>query len=293
MKIVFFGTPEYVLPILDSIHKEFKTKEKNSPIVAVITQKPKPQGRKKKLSYSPVDKWAFEKKIPVFYDFSNLPKADLGILAAYGKMVPKSVIESFSLGILNIHPSLLPKYRGASPIQAAIMAGDKQTGVTIIKLDEKMDHGPIVSQFIEKIQPEDTTETLRKRLFLHSAQFLIDLLPAYLSNKINLKNQNHKKATYTKLLTKKDGFIDPKDLKKAFKGKGAKYLERFIRAMQPWPVAWTHLRLSTTARQLKRLKILKAHVKDGKLILDKVQLEGKTEVAWKQFKEAYATAIFE
>jgi methionyl-tRNA formyltransferase len=290
MKIVFFGTPDYTLPILKSLHKNFK-------IIGVVTQKPKAKGRKKKLSYSPVDKWAFKKKVPVFYDFSNLPEADLGILAAYGKIIPKFVIFHFKFGILNIHPSLLPKYRGASPVQSAIIAGDKQTGVSIIKLDEEMDHGPIVSQFIEKIRPDDTTETLRKRLFLLSAQFLIDLLPAYLNNKIKLKNQNHKAATYTKLLTKKDGFIDPKDLKKALQGKKAVYFERFIRAMQPWPIAWTQIKLKMKNEKLKikRLKILKAKLdSNGRaLIPEIVQLEGKNPVTWQQFTQGYPTAIFE
>src|SRR3990167_7383010 len=153
MKIIFFGTPDYVLPILTNLHKKFVTGPGISPIVAVVTQSPKPTDRKRIILYTPVDKWAHEREIPTFYKAGELLKedivADLGICAAYGEIIPKTVINSFKFGILNVHPSLLPKFRGASPISAAIMAGDTQTGVSIIKMDEKVDHGPIITQFKE------------------------------------------------------------------------------------------------------------------------------------------------
>src|SRR3990172_4759611 len=113
MKIVFLGTPDYVLPILKALYKKYE-------IAAAVTQSPKPTGRKKFLTYSPVDTWAHQRKIPVIYDLDKVPKADLGVLAAYGKIIPPSVIQNLKSGILNIHPSLLPKYRGASPVQTAI-----------------------------------------------------------------------------------------------------------------------------------------------------------------------------
>ncbi|KKU04023.1 MAG: Methionyl-tRNA formyltransferase [Candidatus Woesebacteria bacterium GW2011_GWE1_45_18] len=188
------------------------------------------------------------------------------------------MIDTFPHGILVVHPSLLPKYRGASPIQGAIANGDKQVGVTIIKMDEKMDHGPIVSQFKEETKPDDTTDTLRARLFERSKDVIVEMIEPYLQGKIKPKEQNHDEATYTKIITKQDGFIEAE----SFTSEAAK-AERFIRAMQPWPQAWTLI-------GKKRLKILKAHLESGKLILDEVQLEGKSPVSWEEFKRGYPDA---
>ena len=312
MRIVFFGTPEYILPVLTSLHKTFKSKSGISPIVAVVTQSPKPVGRKKVLTYSPVDKWAHERKIPVYYHYKKLLEenvsADLGVLASFGQIIPKEIINLFTHGILNIHPSLLPKYRGASPARAVIVSGDKETGVTIIKLDEEVDHGLMISQFTEEVQAKDTTETLRKRLFERSAKVLVELLPHYLKEQITPKKQEHGKVIFTTQIKKEHGFIPPKYLTAALAGKitkerwkisfikkyslfpGPNTLDNFIRAMQPWPLAWTRV---TFAKTTKRLKILKAHLENGKLILDEIQLEGKNPVSWKQFREGYPKVIFE
>jgi methionyl-tRNA formyltransferase len=332
MKIIFFGTPDYVVPIVDTLYKTFKKQAEGSPIITLVTQKPKPVGRKKQLEYSAVDKWAYSKdsnvktqnsKIKIYYSPNELIKnkvsADIGILAAYGEIIPEKVIKHFPHGILNIHPSLLPKYRGASPVQATLVSGDKETGVTIIKLDDELDHGPIVSQFKEKVQVQDNTDTLRNRLFEKSTDVLTTLLPAYLSGKITLKEQDHKKATFTRLIKKSDGFIPPKYLNTTLKGESLKghkdrwkipfvknyylvpsiySLERFIRAMQPWPVSWTYVQLSDKRKMKskKRLKILKSHLEpkgNMRLVLDLVQLEGKNPVSWEQFKQGYPNATFE
>lgn len=281
MKIIFFGTPDYVVPVLESLAKVFK-------IVAVVTQKPKPVGRKQFLTYSPVDDWAHKHKVPIYFDPADIIKnnihADLGVLASFGQIISDDVLTWFPKGIINIHPSLLPKYRGASPISAAIEAQDTTTGVTFIKLDSKLDHGPIISQFKEEIHSDDNTGSLRSRLFERSKQVLIDLIPAYLTGKINLKIQDEKAATYTKQLTKDYAYIPWEDLAKYNPQK----LDCLIRAMYPWPIVWTLLRLPASEGQApKRLKLLKAHVEDDKIALDEVQLEGKNPVSWKQFKQAY------
>lgn len=321
MKIVFFGTPEFVIPILDRLYKVFKPKSGESPIVAVVTQPPKPSGRKRLLKYSAVDTWAHKKKIPIYFDARKLiedkVEADIGIIASYGEIIPKEVIDYFPNGILNIHFSLLPKFRGASPVQAAIVAGEKEIGVTIFKIDEKLDHGPIVSQFKEEILPTDTTSSLRARLFSRTSEVLTFLLPAYLQGKIKLREQDHKKATYTKILKKDDAFIPQEFLQACLQGKTKEttwkidfikdfeikptpeVIERFIRAMQPWPIAWSKIR---TKNQERRIKILKAHLEPlsatsnqppaTKLVLDEVQLEGKTKVSWQQFKQGYPEAEF-
>lgn len=312
MKIVFFGTPKYVLPILKSIDKKYKDKSGTSPIVAVVTRRPKPAGRKKILLYSAVDKWAYKKNVPRFFSTKDLLKyqvhADLGILAAYGEIVPQEILNLFPQGILNVHPSLLPKWRGASPVQASIIDKNKETGVTIIKLDSKLDHGPIISHFREKILENDTTESLRERLFLRSAEVLAELIDPYLKGKIKLQTQDEKQATYAGQITKNDGFIPTPIINQAGQGlplsghwdihfmknyspkPDTNLVERFIRAMQPWPVAWTKIRIKNKE---SRIKILKAHTENQKLVLDEVQLEGKRPVSWQQFTQGYPKVIFE
>jgi methionyl-tRNA formyltransferase len=290
VKIVFFGTPDYVMPILTLLHKKFVTGPGKSPIVAVVTQSPKPVGRKEIVTFSPVDHWAHEHGIPIHYSAQELAmdkvEADIGILASYGEIIKPEVIKLFPHGILVIHPSLLPKYRGASPIPAAIAAGDDLTGVTIFKMDEKVDHGPIISQFKEEILPADDGETLRARLFARSAEVLVELIEPYLQNKITPKKQDESEAKHTKLITRENGFIN---LTRTVPVNA----ERFIRAMQPWPGAWTQVQFTINNLQFtKRLKIHKAHLEEEKLVLDEVQLEGKEKVSWKQFEVGYNDARF-
>lgn len=291
MKIVFFGTPYYALPVLTSLHKSFVTGPGKSPITAVVTQSPKPVGRKQILSYSPIDKWAHEHKIPTFYSTKELLEngtdADFGVLASYGEIVPQEVINQFPKGILVIHPSLLPKYRGASPVTEAIRNGDDVTGVTIFRMDSKMDHGPIISQFKKEISPEDTTQTLRDRLFESSAEVLVELIEPWQKGKITPKVQDESQATYTKILTKQDGLI-------VLQGTDPLQAERFIRAMTPWPGAWTKVKLQmpNDKFQIKRLKLIQSHIENNELVLDEVQLEGKNPVSWKQFTEAYPDLKF-
>lgn len=287
MNIVFFGTPDFVLPVAQSL-----LYTENFKLCAVVTNPERPVGRTQTLTPSPVKEWSIDHNIPVLTP-ENLDenfklkiknfKSDLGILAAYGKIIPQELIDVFPKGILVIHPSLLPKYRGASPVQAAILNGDKETGVTIIKMDEKMDHGPIISQFTETLKPEDTTGILTKRLFDKASQVLLTILPAYIEDKITPREQDHGKATYCKLLKREDGKID-------WSWKPEK-IERFIRAMSPWPGAWTLLRQGFGG-QAKRLKILKAHLENCKLVLDEVQLEGKKPVSWEEFEKGYPEAKF-
>ena len=289
MKIVFFGTPDYVLPILKAVHKAFVTGPGKSPITAVVTQSPKPVGRKQILAYSPIDKWAHDHKLPIYYSANELvenpTEATLGILASYGEIIRKEVINLFPQGILVIHPSLLPKYRGASPVPATIANGDEIAGASIIKMDEKMDHGPIVSQFKEPVLPDDTAESLRNRLFERSAGVLVEMLTPYVHGKIKLKPQDEDAATFTKLMKREDGYVSLNE-------KSPIEVERIIRAMQPWPGAWTSIQLSEKDTGNKRLKLLAAHMEGERLELDEVQLEGKDPVSFKQFKGGYPTAKF-
>lgn len=255
-KIVFFGSDKYSSIVLGIL--------KNSPNLKIV-----------KIIKNKND----------LNNLVNLPQPDLGIVASFGAIIPQEIINWPKKGLLNLHPSLLPKYRGSSPVQTTILNGDHQTGVTIIKMDNEVDHGPIITQFKEKINTDDTSESLLKRLFSAGAEVLITILSSYLKGKIELCQQDHTQATYTQKLTREDGKLDW--------SKPADYQERFIRAMFPWPGAWTEIELEHRTKNIeqrvnaKRLKILKAHLESNKLILDLVQLEGKKPVTWKQFLEGY------
>lgn len=292
-KVVFFGSDEYSVIVLNQLYDDKRFK-----IVSVVHTSPSPVEDYAKTLFE--IKFTSIKKIDKKFALQIIKvRPDVGILASFGKILPKETLDVFPRGVLNIHPSLLPKYRGPTPVQAAILNGDKETGVTIIKMDEKTDHGPILAQSKEKIHPKDTTESLYKRLFATGAEVLTTVLPTHLEGRIKLREQNHSKATYTKKLSRVNGKIDWQ--------KSNNYLERFIRAMFPWPGAWTMVRLKN---KKKRLKILKAHLeptiqdrkakplpagKAGildrkKLVVDQVQLEGKKPVTWKQFCEGYPEA---
>lgn len=278
MKIIFFGTPDYVTPILDALHKEHE-------IVSVVTKEPKETGRDKKLEYSAVDTWAFKKKIVRHFDFNDLEDADLGVCASYGKIIPKQTIEHFKYGILNIHPSLLPKYKGPSPIQTTLANGDTQTGVTIIKMDEKMDHGPIVVQFKEDVLETDNFESLRTRLFERSAQVLVETIDPYIKQKIKPKEQDTTGESFTKIITREDGYFKyPDQLDRNTFNK--------FRAFSPWPGIWT--KITTNTKKIveeKRLKVVSCHMEEEVLVLDIVQVEGKNPVTFKQFLISYLKQI--
>lgn len=297
LRIIFFGTPHYVLPVLDALEKTYD-------IVAVVTQEPKPVGRDQKLEYSPVDEWAHKKNIEKHFDFDNLPEAELGVCASFGKIIPSEVLNYFKYGIINIHPSLLPKYRGSSPIQATLIEGINQTGVSIIKMNEKLDQGNILTQFKDNVLENDDNQILRDRLFEKSAEVLVEMIPNYIKGKITLKKQDKSKVILTKEVKKDDAFIPFEILKEVMtlnSGsseiefpfiKNQKYkvtaslINNLIKAMKPWPYVWTKI---ITGNKEQRLKILKSHINNesGYLELDEVQLEGKNPVSFKQFNGSY------
>ena len=208
-------------------------------------------------------------------DFERIKntKSEVAVLAAFGKILPKNILDHFKYGIFNIHPSLLPKYRGASPVQSAILNGDSQTGVTIIKLDEQMDHGPILAQEKIAITENDTAQSLYEKLFPLGAKLLVENLPDYISGKKQLTEQNHSDATYTKVLTRNDGFIDILNIE-------SDKFERMVRAYFPWPGVWTKAILNTNGEQM----ITKF------LPNKKIQVEGKKEMDYKDFINGYPNA---
>lgn len=197
-------------------------------------------------------------------------KSEIAVLAAFGKILPEDVLNHFKYGILNIHPSLLPKYRGASPVQSAILNGDNQTGVTVMKLDDKMDHGPILAQEKIQILPTDTSESLYQKLFPLGAKLIVENMKDYISGKKNLIEQNHQAATYTKPLTRNDGYIDISNIEPI-------KFERMVRAYFPWPGVWIKTILNTNEEE----RIVK-------FLPDKeIQVEGKKPMSYKDFLNGY------
>lgn len=211
----------------------------------------------------------------------SLEEADLGVIAAYGKILSQEELDAPKLGCINVHPSLLPKYRGASPIQEAILHGDKTTGLTIIKMDAEVDHGAILYQQEITLAATETFESFAKVVFAEAAKVLPELIKDYLDGKIALQEQDHSKATFCAKLTRESGYFDlntPPD---------PETLDRMIRAYYPWPGVWTvwevksdPLRLSE-ARKAKVKKIVK-FLPEGK-----IQMEGKKAVPIKDFLNGY------
>lgn len=251
-KIIFFGTPNFALPTLTALQQASYN------IVLVVTKLDQPVGRNLIKTPSAIKILSQQFGYQICNDLTDLKlkisdlKPDLGVVVAYGKIIPKEILDAFPLGCLNLHPSLLPKYRGPSPIQSAILNGDQETGVTIIKLDEEMDHGPIVRNHQLPITNNQTLKSLHDQLSREAAKLLIETLPDYLSGKIKPVPQDDSQATFTKIITKEDGFIDW--------SKSAQDLERQIRAFYPWPGSFTEIKVKN--KSLK-IKILSAKVAEG------------------------------
>jgi len=260
-KIVFFGTPEFSVKILEALGAAGLTP------VLIITAPDKPRGRKMRFSPSPVKKWAQEKNIPVEhnYDSLKLASADLFVVASFGKILPKKILDIPKHGTLNVHPSLLPKLRGASPIQSAILRGEKETGVTIMLIGEGVDNGPILSQ--QKLEfPISNFQflELEDKLAELGGKLLVETIPKWLNGKIKPQAQDPSKATYTKLITKKDGEIDWNEK--------PEIIDRKIRAFTPWPGAYTIL-------NDRRIIVTKARLdKQGELKIERIKPEGKREM---------------
>lgn len=280
-KIIFIGTSQFAVPALE------KLLERGYQIPLVVTRPDRPSGRQKEISPSPVKQAALRhgieisqpEKISAAADAMKTINPDLIIVASYGQIIPKNIIEFPRFKTINIHPSLLPKYRGASPIQAAILNGDESTGSTLMLMDEKTDHGPIIAQKEIPLGQNDDFPALEKKLAELSANLLIETLPLYFAGKIKLAAQDESQAVYVKTLTRQDGKIDW--------SKSAQEIERKIRALRPWPGTWSDL-------GGQRIKIIQAKavgvpqtnaVKTGAgwLVLEIVQPNGKKPMSGEEF----------
>ncbi len=270
MKVVFFCSSRYVIPVLEMLHNNF-----DLPLVVTTEQNkmdPVPfYCNSKKIEYITVRKSA---DLISNYQIEQ-SMALVGVVADFGLLIPERVISAFSYGILNIHPSLLPKYRGPSPVQNAILNGDAQTGVSIIKLDKYVDHGPILAQIEEKIKPNDTAKTLYERLFKLSARLLEKALVKLENSQAHFSPQDQESATFTKPLAKDDGYYDLKSIP------GSKdFFERMVRAYYPWPGVWIKASVNEN-EQVKMVKFLPDK---------KIQVEGGNEMSYKDFLNGYPNA---
>ncbi|MCC7522341.1 methionyl-tRNA formyltransferase [Candidatus Uhrbacteria bacterium] len=262
-KIVFFGTSSFAVPALRALASDPRFS-----IVEVITQPDRPVGRHAEMTETPVKQAAKELGLPVFTELSEAA-FDAAVVASYGVIIKQHILDLAPHRFLNIHASLLPKYRGASPIREAIKNGDAETGVTIMEMDAGMDHGPILSIHKEPILKDDDTPTLTERLAALGAAVIGDVLAGVLDGSIQPVPQDESEATYVKLLKREDGKIDLDSM-------SPEQIERLIRANRPWPGTYIE-------KNGKRLKILDAHLEDGKLVFDMVQPEGKTAQTWAAF----------
>lgn len=299
ISVIFFGSTSdsvLVLEKLSAVNRELIT------ISAVVTQPPRPIGRKQEITPTPVEIWAKSHAItslsfpndgkkPWLYADENTVidalepiGADLIVSASYGQKIPNKTLSDAKFGGLNVHPSILPRWRGGDPVPWAIVTGDHQVGVTVVSLSDKFDEGLIFAQKKIPVTPKDTSDPLRTKLFAFGADLLVKLLPEYIEGKAKGRPQNGKDEPRAKRLTRDLGFEPWEMIAKAFVDNDeAARIDRKFRALIPWPGVWTRVALDTP----KRLKILAMHVNNGKLVIDQVQLEGKNPVSWMQFSKAY------
>ena len=235
--VVFMGTPDFAVPPLKSLLSDPGFK-----ILAVVTQPDKPSGRKMLLTKPPVKITAEEAGIPVLQPlkvknnpefletFRNL-NPDIAVTAAYGHILPSELLNIPKFGFINIHASLLPSYRGASPIEEALLKGDSKTGITYIQMNEKMDEGDIISIHTLPISDTDTSIELTDKLSLLAAKTIASVLTALINGELQPKAQEHEKATYCSKIDKKDGLITPLQ-------QTSEQILNMIRAFTPWPSAY-------------------------------------------------------
>lgn len=261
MKTVFYGNSNYVIPIIKAL----------DPVLIVTTEK--------NLT-DPVIDYAIKNQI-TYLSVKTLSdkdilgkistyKTDAAVLADFGLIIPETILSLYTKGIVNIHPSLLPKYRGPTPVQSALLNNDLNTGVTLIKLDNDVDHGPIIAQKKVSLLYTDTNDTAYIKLFGEGANLLNENLEEYVNGKINPVEQIHTDATFTNKLTRDSGYFDITNPPSAEK------INRMIHAYYPWPGAWSKLRMEN-----EKWRIIK-FLPEGKL-----QMEGKNAVGLKDFYNGY------
>lgn len=252
LRVAFLGTPDFAVASLEALA------EAGHEIVCVYSQPPRPAGRGHRERPSPVHRFADERSWPVRTPltlrdpdeqeaFGRL-NLDVAVVVAYGLILPRAILEASRLGCINVHASLLPRWRGAAPIQRALLAGDRETGVTIMQMDEGLDTGPTLLRRAVAIEKEDTAQTLHDRLAALGAEALVEALGALSRGALQPQPQEDSGATYAEKIRKEEGRLDWR--------LPARQLERQVRAFTPWPGAWFEL-------EGERFKVLGAEVAEG------------------------------
>lgn len=295
IRTIFIGTPDFGILSLKEL-----IKDNQFDVVAVITQPDMHVGRKQILTPPPVKEVAQNYSLPVLQpkNISKITKdikklrPDLIVVIAYVQIIPEKILKIPKFGCINLHASLLPKYRGAAVIQAPILNGDKETGITIMKLDKGLDTGPILAQAVLNIKPNETAGTLYDKLSQLGSEQLITTLKKYIAGRIKPREQDESRAGYIGQIKKKDGLIDW--------SREAVEIERKIRAMTPWPSAWAYwnnkmikiLQVQQKSLEINSYKPGKTFLYNGglavqcgkdALIIKKLQLEGKKEMTSEEF----------
>ena len=297
-RIVFMGSPEFAVPTLHTLVGKSGDTVRPYDVVGVVTQPDRPSGRGREVTAPPVKKLALDLGLTVIQQKLRSPEAmnqmrlwapDLIVVAAFGQILRPDILALPPRGCINVHASLLPRWRGAAPIQAALMAGDAETGITIMKMDQGVDTGGAISQRAIPIEVEDTGGTLVEKLSLLGAELLTETLPRYLSGELTPQAQDDSKATYAPMLKKEDGRLDFT--------RPADELARRVRAFNPRPGAffeWNSemLKVHLAHREMGKAEVGQRLVYEGRpavgvgsglLILDEVQPAGKKSMSGKAF----------
>jgi methionyl-tRNA formyltransferase len=249
LRVVFFGTPEFAVPTLGNLLSSRHI------VVGVVTQPDRPSGRGHKVADSPVKALALERGVPVVQpDRLRAPEvaqtlrtwnADVGVVAAYGKIIPEDILSIPRLGMINVHASLLPKYRGAAPVHRAVIDGERETGVTIMRVEKLLDAGPMLAKATRPIGPDETSDVVERDLAERGAALLVEVLDQLSAGEAVQELQDFMLCTYAPKLTKEEGLIDW--------NLPASFIHNRVRGLYPWPHAYTYL-------DGRRLIVLKTHV---------------------------------
>ena len=272
----FFGTSHIAAFVLDELHAAHLTPK------LVVTIPAKPQGRGLEIQPTPVAQWARTHNVPLAEDWAAFEAGawDVAVVVDYGKILPQRLLDIPKRGFLNVHPSLLPRFRGPSPIRSAILADEKKVGVSVILLDAQMDHGPIVAQkAVETPWPPRNGE-LEKLLMQAGGKLLAQVLPHWVSGDIEGTPQNDDIATYCEKFSKADGELD-------LSAEAYHNLLK-IRAFEGWPGTFAFF--ERAGKQI-RVQIIDAHLEGEKLVIDYVKPEGKGVMSFEDFARSGATPI--
>jgi methionyl-tRNA formyltransferase len=297
VRIVFFGTPQFAVPTLEALLRSTHT------VCGVVTQPDRPRGRGQRVSESPVKALAAAHRVPIlqpdrlrdaaFTVALGAWRPDLGVVAAYGKLIPESVLELPPHGMINVHASLLPKYRGAAPVQRAVIDGETETGVTIMRMEKMLDAGPMLAKAKRPIGPDETADVIERDLAVLGATLLLDAVGQIEAGTAQQELQDFMACSYAPKVTREDGLVDwtlP-----------AVFIHNRVRGLYPWPHAYTYL-------DGVRLILLKTHLEpspadarpgtvvgvtrdaihvatghEGRLALDAVQREGGRPLPVREF----------